>query len=322
MKTISFFLLLFFFFIQSNQQLFSKEINQKVNTCSLLSTFPMKKSNKQVHSQEILFDQQSSAPELPLKTRSIGLTQKRAIVIGASAGMGRALAKRLAADGYTVGLAARRINLLQELAQEIPIKTYIKQIDAAKHEEAVKNLEELILEIGGLDLLVISTHSFNDANMSDRSWMGEKVFLDVDAMGFYALARTGLNVFEEQGHGHLVGFSSIDGLRGVAKCPVYSAAKAFCSRLMEAERNRFIQKGIPITITDIIPGWINVKNDPDYKEKKPEAYWIESLDNATQEIFEAIKNKEPVAYITKRWKQVADIIKVMPDELYNALGGL
>lgn len=275
---------------------------------------------------DILNKQQHLDTSIPIElaplTKSINTAQKRAIVVGASRGMGREIAKLLAADGYIVGLAARNLNLLKKVQQDIPTTTYVKQINAAKHDEAVQNLEAMIQEMGGLDLLVISITGFHEVDLTDRSWKTDKVIYDVDLIGFYALARTGLNFFEKQKTGHLVGFSSVDGLRGVAGAPSYSAAKAFCSRYMEAERNRFIQKNIPITITDIIPGWVNSNNDPDYQKNHPKAYWIDSLQDASKDIFEAIKNKEPVAYITKRWKQVADILKTMPDDLYNALGGL
>lgn len=247
---------------------------------------------------------------------------KRAIVVGASSGMGRAVAKLLAADGYIVGLAARRLNLLQELQQEIETPTFVQQLDAAKSSDATQKLEALIAEMGGLDLLVISVSGFRNVDWSNRSVEADKAVLDVDVLGFHALARTGLNFFEKQGYGHLVGFSSVDGLRGIAGAPAYSAAKSFASRLMEAERNRYQQKKLPIFVTDLVPGWVNSANDPDFAKDYPKAYWIDSLDNAAHDIMEAIKNKVAVAYITKRWVQVADMIKIMPDELYNALGGL
>jgi len=246
----------------------------------------------------------------------------KAIIIGASSGMGRETAKLLAANGYTVGLAARRMSLLQELQKEIPTPSYIKQMDAAKPKQATAKLKEMINEMGGLDLILICITGFREVDFSNRNWESDQAIFDVDILGFYALARTALNFFEQQGHGHLVGFSSLDGLRGIAACPTYSAAKAFCSRYMEAERNRYIQKDIPITITDIIPGWINSRNDPDFKKNHPEAYWIDSLEDAVHDILKAIKDKAKVAYITKRWEQVASVITTMPDDLYNALGGL
>jgi short-subunit dehydrogenase len=244
--------------------------------------------------------------------------KKRAIVIGASVGMGAELSKRLAADGYSVGMMARRLSLLEKIQKEIPTKTHIGYLDASKADDAVDRLNTMIEEMGGLDLLVIAVTGFHDSDFASSDWKGSLSVLDVDVVGFFALARAGLSVFERQGYGHLVGFSSVDGLHGVAFCPAYSASKAFCSRYLEAERNKYIQQNIPIFVTDIIPGWIDSKGDFDY-DAMPNAYWVESLDNASREIFEAIKTKEPVAYITKRWKKVAQLLSVIPNDLYNAL---
>ena len=245
-------------------------------------------------------------------------TPKRAIVIGASIGMGRETAKLLAADGYIVGMAARRIGLLEKIQQEIPTPTYIAQIDAAKPYEAVEKLNAMIEEMGGLDLLVLAMTGFWEADFDSNDWTKSRPVLDVDVTGFFALARTGFTYFENQGYGHLVGFSSVDGLRGVAGNPAYSASKAFCSRYLEAERNKYMQRNIPIFVTDICPGWVNSRDDVDFTAM-PHAYWVESLENATREIFEAIKNKVSVAYITKRWQKVAALLSLIPEDLYNAL---
>lgn len=243
---------------------------------------------------------------------------KRAIVVGASAGMGRALAKQLAADGYIVGMAARRVNLLQELQQEIPTETHIAYIDAAHPEESIATLNAMIEDMGGLDLLVLTITGFYDCDFASSDWTQSLPVLAVDVVGFFALARAGLNFFENQGYGHLVGFSSIDGLHGAAACPAYSGSKAFCSRYLEAERNKYIQRNVPICVTDMIPGWIDSKHDFDF-EAMPYAYWVETLDDAMRDIYEAIQNKIPVAYITKRWEKVAHLLATIPNDLYNAL---
>ena len=86
---------------------------------------------------------------------------KRAIVIGASVGMGKEVAKLLAADGYIVGMAARRISLLEKNQQEISTPTYVMQMDAAKPYEAVDKLNSMIQEMGGLDLLIIAITGFS-----------------------------------------------------------------------------------------------------------------------------------------------------------------
>lgn len=249
---------------------------------------------------------------------SLSAHTKKAIVIGASSGIGREVAKLLAADGYTVGMAARRIILLEKIQKEVLTQTFILQMDVSYHEEAVEKLDMLIKEMGGLDLLVIASTGGWDVDFASNDWKELLPVLNVDVVGLFALARTGLNFFERQGHGHLVGFSSIDSLHGVASHPVYCAAKAFCSRYLEAERNKYIQRGVPIFVTDIIPGWVNSGDDIDFN-KLPQAFWVETLEDASREIFEAIKNKVSVAYITKRWQKVAKLLTSMPNDLYNAL---
>jgi len=243
---------------------------------------------------------------------------QRAIVVGASSGMGRELSKLLAANGYIVGMTARRMHLLEETQKTIPTQTYIAYMDASQPDKAVAVLSDLITEMGGMDLLVLAPTGYHECNFDSTDWHQSEPVLAVDIMGFFALARTGLTFFEQQGYGHLVGFSSIDGIRGIAGAPAYSAAKAFCSRYLQAEFNKYAQKNMPIFVTDICPGWINSDPSVDYSNM-PHTYWVESLADATQEIFEAIQNKVEIAYITKRWSKVAELLSTMPNDLYNAL---
>ncbi len=77
------------------------------------------------------------------------MTIKKAIIIGATSGIGKEVAKRLSHDNFIVGMAGRRINLLEELQKELSNKTHIKRIDISKTTEAILLLEELIKEMGG-----------------------------------------------------------------------------------------------------------------------------------------------------------------------------
>lgn len=73
-----------------------------------------------------------------------------------------------------------------------------------------------------------------------------------------------------------------------------------------------------IYLTELCPGWINSRGDLDYTQI-PQAYWVESLDDAMKDIMQAIKNKEEVTYITHRWQKVAELLQTIPLDLYNAL---
>ena len=81
---------------------------------------------------------------------------KKAIVVGATSGIGKELAKILAGKGYTLGLAARRRDLLRAIQKELPAKTYISGMDIRNVDEAQKGLTDLIAEMGGVDLAIIS----------------------------------------------------------------------------------------------------------------------------------------------------------------------
>ena len=91
------------------------------------------------------------------------MEQKKAIIMGASSGMGKELAKILSGNDYIVGLAARRIDLLNELQKALPNKSFIKQIDISKPENAEIKFKEMIGEMGGIDLVVISA-GYGDLN--------------------------------------------------------------------------------------------------------------------------------------------------------------
>lgn len=82
---------------------------------------------------------------------------KNAIVIGATSGIGKELAKILSQHGYIVGLAGRRTHLLDELRNELSNNSFAKHIDISQTDKAIKQLEELIAEMGGADVIVISS---------------------------------------------------------------------------------------------------------------------------------------------------------------------
>jgi len=145
---------------------------------------------------------------------------KRAIVIGATSGIGWEVARLLVQRGYAVGIAGRRMEKLVEFQQTLSPQAHIKQIDVSEQEEAITRLQELIAEMGGMDLIVISS-GIGRRNL-ELEWPPEKETIEVNVLGFVAMATTAFRYFQQQGSGQIAGISSIAALRGGGEVPAYA----------------------------------------------------------------------------------------------------
>ncbi len=254
----------------------------------------------------------------PQTLTSPDINTKKIIIVGASSGIGRALAKFYASesckDKYEIGLIGRRTRHLQSLQQEIPAKTYIKSIDIAETKAATIKLLELIDEMNGLDICIITAGAYATFN-NQKEWESTKKLISVDISGFTAIVSTIMNYFEKQGHGHLAGITSVDALRGIPEAPAYSAAKSYQSIYLEGWRNRMIQKQLPIYVTEIMPGWVDVEHTT--FSEMPGTFWVASTHEAAKQIAKAIENTKKRAFITKRWIVVSWFMKFAPDWLFN-----
>lgn len=234
---------------------------------------------------------------------------QKAIIIGASSGIGKELAKILIKNNYIVGMAARRIELLKELQKEIPSKTYIKQIDVSKTEEAIKSLSLLIEEMEGMDLIIICAGV--DFINPELNWGLEKKTIGVNVSGFTAMADASFNYFSKKGSGHIAGISSIAAIRGAGEAPAYNASKAFMSNYLEGLRCKAKKSRVSIDITDVKPGLVDTA-----MAKGEGLFWVMPPEKAALQIFKAVEHKKKQVYITRRWRIVAFLLKILPDYIY------
>jgi len=237
---------------------------------------------------------------------------KKAIVIGATSGIGRELALHLSHEGYTVCATGRRTELLDSLQSELTSSSLIRRMDVSKPSEAIEILKDIIADLGGVDLVVVSAGTgFLDPELT---WEKDSRTIDVNVTGFTAIANAAYHQFEEQGFGHLVGISSLAALRGGGDAPAYNASKAFMSNYLQGLRQRIAKLNVPIHVTDIRPGFVDTE-----MAKGDGLFWVQSPRKAAGQIYEAIKRKRKVAYITKRWRLIAWVLKVLPDAIYNRI---
>jgi len=235
---------------------------------------------------------------------------KKAIVVGASSGIGKELAINLSNSGYRTGITGRRIELLKQLKTSNPENFIIKTFDITNTENSIICLEELVTELGGLDLLIISSGT-GDLNDTFNFEM-EKPTIETNVTGFTNIADWCYNYFEKQNSGHLVAITSIAGLRGAKAAPAYNASKAYQIKYLEALRQKAVSTKKEITITDIRPGFVDTP-----MAKGTGLFWVATPAKAAKQIMTAIIKRKKIAYITKRWTYAAFAFQIIPDFIFN-----
>lgn len=245
--------------------------------------------------------------------------EKRAVVVGASSGIGAALVKRLAFQGYTVAALARTESKLRALAESVNanfpesprarVTTYIHDVNDT---ESVRQLfQDIVYELGGLDLIVYVAGLQLAVNENEFNFDKDRQMIDVNLMGAIAWLNQAALRFERARSGHIVGISSIAGDRGRVGSPVYNTSKAALNTYLEALRNRLARRGV--TVTTIKPGFVDTPN----LANASKTFWVISPEDAAAQIYLAIRRKRGTVYVPRRWEIVGLIIRHIPSVIFR-----
>jgi short-subunit dehydrogenase len=173
-------------------------------------------------------------------------------------------------------------------------------------------IQQLIEKLGGLDLLIYNA-GFGEPSKELNADI-ENTTTKTNVNGFMEIVSYAFTYFVEKGYGQIAVTSSVAAVRGNSWAPAYSASKAFMSSYAESLNMKAKRLQKDIVITDIRPGFINTK-----KAKAKGQFWAVPKEKAAQEIVNAIEKKKRVAYITRRWWLVAQIMKLLPYNIYRRI---
>lgn len=180
-------------------------------------------------------------------------TGRRIIVMGATSGMGRAVAEMLQDRGWTVGVAGRRAALLDEVVARAPQSTYSERVDVTD-ERAGEAIAALAEKMGGVDVYLHCSGVGNQNRLlQDDIELGT---VAVNADGFARMVGAAYRYFAANGGGRIAVISSIAGTRGLGAAPAYSATKRFQNTYIDALEQLAHKQRLPIAFTDIRPGFV------------------------------------------------------------------
>jgi short-subunit dehydrogenase len=242
------------------------------------------------------------------------MESKKVIIVGASSGIGRALAILYVRAGWTVGVTGRRNELLKSLEFDLKAengKVHTECFDVTG-DENISHIRLLIEKMGGLDLLIYNS-GYGEVTET-MNWETDKRIIETNVTGFTEIVNWAFNYFIDRGAGHIAATSSVGSNRGTAYAPAYSASKAYMSNYMEGLYMKAYRQKLPVHITDVQPGFVNTK------EAQNKRFWVIPVEKCARQIFEAIERKQFRAYVSRRWVIIARLIRYMPLSLYKRYG--
>ena len=173
------------------------------------------------------------------------------IITGASSGLGAEMARQLAARGWDLGLAARRLDRLEELRDEIVGRTgrrvEVRALDVTDDDQVFAVFRAFKEDFGTIDRVVVNAGLGKGAPLGTGRYDANKQTAMTNFVAALAQTEAAMEIFREQGAGHLVMISSMSAVRGMPKTlTTYAATKAGVAHLAEGLRDEL--HGTPIKV--------------------------------------------------------------------------
>jgi NAD(P)-dependent dehydrogenase (short-subunit alcohol dehydrogenase family) len=248
----------------------------------------------------------------------LGTQFPHALVIGASSGIGEAVARRLAADGARVALVARRRGELERVTDEIngdagETRAIFRVHDVRDSEDVPALVQDIARELGGLDLVVYAAGILLPVDFDEYDPGKDLEMLEVNLAGAVAWIDPVADRFRRLGRGTIVGIGSVAGDRGRSKNPVYCTSKAGLHTYLEAIRNRVARDGV--RVVTIKPGFV----DTAMTRGVDGLFWLISADRAAATILRHARRGTTYAYVPARWRLVMLLIRSIPSFVFRRL---
>lgn len=247
----------------------------------------------------------------------------KAIIVGATSGLGREIAKRLAAEGWSVGAAGRRVAELESLKAEIEAasqpassagapesRILIAPMDVTKP-EATAALDTLIEQLGAPDLLFYAAGmGFQNRELEEDT---EIRTVQTNCEGMVRIVDRFVNFVRSHSEhytrkAHVAVISSVAGTAALGSAPAYSATKKMQQTYVTALAQLARMEKIPVQFTDIRPGFVRTpilnpeKNYP----------MVMTLEQGADHIMRALKRRQRICIFDWRFRVIVFLWRLIP----------
>lgn len=247
----------------------------------------------------------------------MSLPWKCAMIVGASSGIGEALARQLTASGCKVAMIARRETELQRIAGEINCNgekiAFTYAHDVTNYEEIPALFQTVARDLAGLDLVIYASGVMPAIAEGEYNFEKDRQMIEVNLLGAIAWLNLAAERFEKAKSGTIVGISSVAGERGRRGMPVYCASKAALTTYLESLRNRVARFGV--SVVTVKPGPVATP----MTEGLGKLPLLISADKAASDILSAAKRGASNAFVPGAWRYIFLIIRNLPSFVFKKL---
>jgi len=246
--------------------------------------------------------------------------KKKAIVVGASGGIGMALARHLAREGYVLALLDRNEDTLKPLCDEInqayeETRAIPYEHDVTVYKEVPDLFRRIVADLGGLDLFIYTAGVIYFPKIDEFNFAEDYKMVEVNLLGAMAWMSEVAPVFQDMKSGQIVGVSSVAGDRGRVSNPGNNTSKAGFTCYLEALRNRLTRHGV--NVITVKPGM--VKTQMLELPNAPKPMLAVTPEQAADGIWNAIRKRKQVAYVGGIWRWVMLVLIHIPSVIFRRL---
>lgn len=243
---------------------------------------------------------------------------QRGLIIGASSGMGAALARRMARAGYQLALVARREDELKALCNELNAAAgqtvaVAYAHDVTHYDEVPALLRRIVAELGGLDTVIYAAGVNFPPGIDKYNFEGDRQMLEVNLLGAFAWLNPIAEMFQSAHRGQIVGISSVAGDRGRVGNPGYNTSKAGLTTYLEALRNRLTRRGV--NVLTVKPGFVQT----DMLKAAQKVMFPISPEKAAEDIFRAMRARRQQVYTPWFWTWIMLVVRNIPSMLFRRM---
>jgi short-subunit dehydrogenase len=259
-------------------------------------------------------EQNRLAPATPLQPR------RRAIIVGAAGGIGAALCRKLANEGFYLALVDNNKNTLQALCDEINQRAGGPRAlscahDVTRYDSVPETLRRIIADLGGVDSLVYVAGMIHFPALDEFNFTQDQKMVEVNLLGAMAWMGAIAPLFQSAKSGQIVGVSSVAGDRGRISNPGYNASKAGMTNYLEGLRNRLTRHGV--NVLTVKPGM--VKTDMLKLPGAPKPVLAAEPEQVAEMIWDAMRRRRQIIYVPGIWGLVMLIIRHIPSFIFRRL---